>query len=90
MVTFLDVGLDAAKVHGTEHHGLRALDQLEVSKGSELDGAVLEGVGGLVDDEDVEDDVVLVDVHVGLGVHRVGEAGQLGDLVDNYVLVNYE
>ena len=80
MITNLDVGLDAAKVHGTEHHGLRALDQLEVSESGELDGAVLQRVGGLVDDEDVEDDVVLVDVHVGLGIHRVGEAGQLGDL----------
>ena len=80
MVTNLDVGLDAAKVHGAEHHGLRALDQLEVSESGELDGAVLQRVGGLVDDEDVEDYVVLVDVHVSLGIHRVGEAGQLGDL----------
>lgn len=80
IVAYLDVGLDAAKVHGAEHHRLRALDELEVSEGGEFDGAVLESVGGLVDDEDVEDDVVLVDVHVGLGIHGVGEAGQLGDL----------
>ena len=81
VVSFLDVGLDAAEIHGAENHWLRALDQLEVTEGGEFNGAVLKSVGGLVDDEDVEDDVVLVDVHVGLGVHGVGEAGQLGDLL---------
>ena len=74
MVTFLDVGLDAAKVHGTEHHGLRALDQLEISESGELDGAVLQRVGGLVDDENVKDDIILVDVHIRFSVDGVRES----------------
>ena len=46
----------------------------------ELEREVLQRVVGLVDDEHVEHDVVLVDVDVRLGVHRVREARQLRHL----------
>ena len=70
----LHVGLDTAEVHGAEHHRLRPLHQLQVSEGGQLDGAVLERVRRLVDDEHVQNDVVLVHVDVGLSVDRVGKA----------------
>ena len=53
---------------------------IRITKCCQFKGAVLEDVGSLVDDEDIEHDVVLVDVDVGLGVDRIGEASQLGDL----------
>lgn len=59
----------------------RSLDELEVSQRRELDREVLERLVRLVDDEDVEEDVELVDVDVGLGVDGVGEAGELNNAV---------
>ena len=64
----------------SSQHYLRFLHQLEVAEGGELQGAGLEGVAGLVDDQDVQDDVVLVDVNIGLGIDRVRETSQLGHL----------
>ena len=43
----------------------------------------MKSVCGLVDHEDVQNDVVLVDIDVSLGVDRVRKASQLGDLWAN-------
>ena len=78
----LDVGLDVGEVAWSERERLRLLHELQVAEGGQLERQILQGVARLVDDEHVEHDVVLVDVYVGLGVHRVGEAGELRDLVE--------
>ena len=59
---------------------LRLLHQLEVPEGGQLQGAGLQRVPGLVDDQNVQHNVVLIDIDVGLGIYRVREASQLGHL----------
>ena len=53
--------------------GGRLLDDLEVSESGELDREVLKSFGGLVDEEDIEDDIELVNLDVCLSVDWVGE-----------------
>jgi len=80
--THLDGSLDALEAMRTKSMGRWPFDELEVSEGGELDGEVLERLVGLIDDEDIEEDVELVDVDVGLGVHGVGEARELDHAVE--------
>ena len=51
-----------------------------LTKRGELERDALQRVARLVDDEHVEHDVVLIDVHVRLGVDRIREARQLRHL----------
>eukprot|EP00965_Chrysotila_dentata_P032672 1088698-Pleurochrysis_carterae.AAC.2 len=74
----LDVGLDVLVLAGLERMRLRPLAELEVADGGELEAQVLHRLARVVDHEHVEHDVVRVDEDVGLGVDRVGEAGELG------------
>jgi len=62
---------------GSERVGGRPLDELEVAEGREFQGDILKGLACLVDDEDIEEDVVLVHVDVGLGIDSVRMTGQL-------------
>lgn len=74
------VSLDVTEVMGCEDHRLRLLHQLEVPEGTQLQGAVLKRVCRLVDNQHIQDNVVLVNVHIGLSIDRVAEACQLGHL----------
>lgn len=73
----LDGCLDRVERMRAKRVRRRPLDELEVTEGGEFDREVLERLGRLIDDEDVEEDVELVDVHVGLGVDRVRETREL-------------
>jgi hypothetical protein len=73
----LDVSLNVAEIFRGQHHRLGLLDQFQVAQSRQLESAILQSVVGLVDDQHVQHYVVLVDVHVRLGVHRVGETRQL-------------
>ena len=46
------------------------------------DSIYLQSIGSLVDDENVEDDIILVNMNIGLSVHGVGESGELFDFVE--------
>ena len=54
-------------------------DEFQVSEGGEFKREVLQGFGGLVDEEDVENDVEFVDFDECFRVDGVGETGQLDD-----------
>mmetsp|Transcript_20455 Transcript_20455/g.48485 ORF Transcript_20455/g.48485 Transcript_20455/m.48485 type:complete len:711 (-) Transcript_20455:783-2915(-) len=73
----LDVGLDVLALARQEHVRLRPLAQLEVAHDGELEAEVVHHLVGLVDEQHLEQDVVRVHGHVGLGVDRVREAGEL-------------
>lgn len=49
----------------------RALDDLEVSEGANVDTEVLERVGRLVDEENIEDDVETLHFDVGFCVDGI-------------------
>ncbi len=65
---------------GTEVETLRLVNNLEVTKHRELHCEVPEGVLGLVNKQNVENDVKLVHVDDGLSVDRVGESSEGLDL----------
>ena len=73
----LDIGRDLLKVVRRERVRLRALGNLEVAAGGQLNHQVLHGRVGLIDDEDLEHNVVLVHGDERLGVDGVGQTGQL-------------
>lgn len=66
-----DCCLDALEGVGAQGVARGTLDQLEVAERCEFDAQVLERLRGLVDDEDVEQDVELLYVDVGFGVDGV-------------------
>ena len=66
---------------------LGLLYKLEVSQGGQLKCACLQSVTSLVDDEDIQDNVILIDIDIGLSVYRVGETSQLSDLC-NTLFIN--
>lgn len=75
----LDRRLDALEAVRAEGVRDGPLGNLEVAQRRKFDRQILQRVHRLVDDEHIEVDVELVDVHVGLGVDRVREAGELDD-----------
>jgi hypothetical protein len=59
------------------------LHKLKIAKSGQLQGAILQGVLGLVHDEHVQNNVILVHVHVGLSIHGIRKASQLSHLISN-------
>lgn len=78
---YLHVGLDIAEVVWRQHNRMWSFDQFQIAKCRQFECTVLQRIAGLVDDQDVQHDVVLVDMDVCLGVDGVGEARQLCDLI---------
>eukprot|EP00048_Salpingoeca_helianthica_P014963 m.224436 g.224436 ORF g.224436 m.224436 type:complete len:482 (-) comp16465_c0_seq1:1487-2932(-) len=78
----LDVGLDGAEVVGADGVCRGLFCQLEVAQRGKLQCQVLQRVRRLVDDKHIEQNVVLVDMHVSLGVDGVREAAQLEHLAE--------
>lgn len=74
MYTHLDRGLYALEAVRSNRVYGRPFDKLEVAESCEVEAKVLQGVGGLVDEEYIQRDVETVDLDVCLGVDGVGEA----------------
>jgi len=73
----LDVGLDVFALARHEGVRLRPLAQLEVADDGELEAEIVHHLVGLVDEQHLEQYVVRVHGHVGLGVDRIRQAGEL-------------
>lgn len=58
------------------------LDELEIANSRELERQILQRIGGLIYDEHVEHNVVLVDVNVGLRINGIREAGKLHNFAE--------
>ena len=56
---------------------LRLLHQFQVSEGGQLQCAGLESVPGLVDDQHVQHNVILINIDIRLSIHWVRESSQL-------------
>mmetsp|Transcript_17506 Transcript_17506/g.54412 ORF Transcript_17506/g.54412 Transcript_17506/m.54412 type:complete len:233 (+) Transcript_17506:697-1395(+) len=79
----LDVCADGAALARLKRVRLRPLAQLQIANGCELEAEVRHRLGGLVDNEHIEHDVVLVHCHKGLGVDGVRHARELRDALES-------
>ena len=59
---------------------LRLFHQFQVSEGGQLQCAGLESVSGLVDDQHVQHNVILININIRLSIHWVRESSQLSHL----------
>jgi len=57
--------------------GCRSLDQLQISKGSEIDREVLMCRRGLIDNQDFENHIELLDRDDSFRIHWVRESSEL-------------
>ena len=77
----LNTGFNIGEIMRRQDDRRRLLDEFQVAQSGQLERAILQRIRSLIDDEHIENDVVLIDIDVGLGVDRIRESGQLRHLV---------